>query len=136
VKRGIIQFVFLKPATAVAVILMVYLGIYVEGELSIYSGYLYIAIIENLSVTISLYMIFMFYHVLQKELKPFSPISKFLCIKAIIAFALWQSIGVAVAQYYHVFRYLKVFPVSHISFPVLFLFCCSVLFSVVCFVVV
>src|SRR5690348_12517528 len=102
-----IQFVVLKPVCAIATIVLLYLGWYKEGELSLNNGYLYIVIIDNISVTIALYMLIMFYHALQKELAPYKPIAKFLCIKAIILFAMWQAIGVAVGQYYHIFEYLK-----------------------------
>jgi len=52
-------------------------------------GWIYIAIIENTSICISMYFLVLFYHAVADELRPFRPIPKFLCIKAIILFAFW-----------------------------------------------
>ena len=47
--------------TAVLAIILEMNGLYKEGELSFNSGYLYISVINNISVTISLYSLALFY---------------------------------------------------------------------------
>ena len=66
-------------------------GMYHEGEFTFKSGYLYLSLINNLSVTVSLYWLVLFYLATEERLKPFNPFSKFLCIKAIIFFSFWQA---------------------------------------------
>jgi len=46
-----------------------------------------------------MYFLILFYHVVQKELKPFNPVSKFLCIKIVIMFAFWQGILISLLGY-------------------------------------
>lgn len=49
-----------------------------------------------------MYFLVLFYHVTQIELKPFNPVSKFLCIKLVIMFAFWQGIIVALLGWFGV----------------------------------
>jgi hypothetical protein len=66
-------------------------GVYHEGSFDLKSGHLYIALINNVSITISLYSLVLFYMATEERLKPFSPFAKFLCIKAILFFSFWQA---------------------------------------------
>jgi hypothetical protein len=59
-------------------------------------GYLWILLINNVSVTISMYFLVLFYHVTAEELEEFNPLPKFLCIKAVILLAWWQSIIIGI----------------------------------------
>jgi hypothetical protein len=47
-------------------------------------------IILNISVSLALYSLVIFYHVFAKELAPHKPLAKFLCIKGIVFFCFWQ----------------------------------------------
>ena len=47
-------------------------------------------IVLNLSVSLALYSLVVFYHVFAKELAPHNPLAKFLCIKGIVFFCFWQ----------------------------------------------
>ena len=107
-KRSILQFVFLKPVLAIMTVILFHYGYYVDGNVSLSDGYIYITVVENISVTISVYALVLFYHAVQKELSPFRPIAKYLCVKAIILFAMWQAILVAVGNYYNVRAFLYI----------------------------
>ena len=67
-----------------------------DGDISLDSAYLYMIIVDNISVTLAMYALILFYTVTSDELHPFNPIPKFLCIKAVILFAFWQGIIISV----------------------------------------
>jgi hypothetical protein len=65
-------------------------GTYKEGYLGLTSGYMWSGIAYNISVTLSLYSLGMFWVCMSKDLTPFRPVPKFLCIKLIIFASYWQ----------------------------------------------
>lgn len=90
IKRGILQYAWLKPILAVASIIMKATGVYKEGYTSVDSGYFWSGLIYNVSITVSLYALAMFWVCMSDDLKPFRPMPKFLCIKGIIFASYWQ----------------------------------------------
>lgn len=63
---------------------------YQEGYVGLKSGYFWSGIIYNISVSISLYSLGMFWMCMSRDLTPFRPVPKFLCIKLIIFASYWQ----------------------------------------------
>lgn len=57
---------------------------------SVASGYLYVTIIYNISVSLSLYALFLFYFSTRELLSPYSPMLKFLMVKSVIFLSFWQ----------------------------------------------
>lgn len=57
---------------------------------SINEGYLYITIIYNFSVSLSLYALFLFFFATSDLLRPYEPVLKFLTIKSVIFLSFWQ----------------------------------------------
>ncbi|KAG0649525.1 Transmembrane [Hyphodiscus hymeniophilus] len=90
IKRGILQYAWLKPVLGLAAIIMKSTGTYKEGYLGLDSGYLWSGILYNVSVTLSLYSLGMFWVCMSADLQPFRPVPKFLCIKLIIFASYWQ----------------------------------------------
>ncbi|KHN97986.1 DUF300 domain protein [Metarhizium album ARSEF 1941] len=90
IKRGILQYAWLKPILAVAAIVMKATGTYQEGYIGAKSGYFWSGIIYNISVTVSLYSLGLFWVCMHRDLTPFRPVPKFLCIKLIIFASYWQ----------------------------------------------
>ena len=88
-----VQFCLLRPFLSVlSVVLQVY---------DLYTPvYIYISIVLNISVTLAVYALMMFYHTFEHELAPHRPLAKFLCIKGVVFFAFWQ--GVVVEFLVHV----------------------------------
>lgn len=102
-KQGVLQFVLIKPLTAILAIFLETKGLYNEGQFHLKSGYLYIAIINNMSISISLYCLILFYMATEERLKPFNPFYKFLCIKAILFFSFWQSCLFTILSKFNIF---------------------------------
>jgi len=59
-------------------------------------GYVYITVVANISVTISMYFLVLFYECTSDVLKPYKPLAKFFCIKSVIFFSFWQGVTIAV----------------------------------------
>ena len=98
IKRGILQYAWLKPVLSFVTIIMKATNTYEEGVLDATSGYLWIGILYNISVTLSLYSLAMFWVCMSQDLKPFRPVPKFLCIKLIIFASYWQGFFLSILQ--------------------------------------
>ena len=98
-KRGILQYAWIKPILGVGTIAMRATDIYHEGQLGLTSGYLWAGIIYNISVCLSLYSLAMFWVCMSADLKPFRPVPKFLCIKLIIFASYWQGFFLSILQF-------------------------------------
>lgn len=99
IKRGILQYAWLKPVLALVSIILKATDKYQEGYIGLASGYLWTGIIYNLSVSISLYSLALFWICMHNDLKPFRPVPKFLCIKLIIFASYWQGFFLSILQW-------------------------------------
>ncbi|KIX05698.1 uncharacterized protein Z518_03670 [Rhinocladiella mackenziei CBS 650.93] len=99
IKRGILQYAWLKPILSVATIILKLTGTYQEGYIGLTSGYFWIGLLYNISVTLSLYSLAMFWVCTHQDLKPFRPMPKFLCIKLIIFASYWQGFFLSILQF-------------------------------------
>eukprot|EP00026_Physarum_polycephalum_P008243 Phypoly_transcript_08322.p1 GENE.Phypoly_transcript_08322~~Phypoly_transcript_08322.p1 ORF type:complete len:480 (+),score=70.01 Phypoly_transcript_08322:88-1440(+) len=94
--QGIMQYVITRPTLAVVAAILQLFHKYGDGIYSWDKGYIYIQILNNISVTIALYCLGMFYQRFEMELKPHSPVLKFMVIKGVIFFTFWQSVGIVI----------------------------------------
>lgn len=76
IKRGILQYAWLKPLLAIATIAMKATHTYQEGYIGLKSGYFWSGIIYNISVSLSLYCLAMFWLCMNRDLTPFRPVPK------------------------------------------------------------
>ncbi|USW52925.1 Putative organic solute transporter subunit alpha/Transmembrane protein [Septoria linicola] len=90
VKRGILQYVWIKPALAVTTVVCKATGTFREGILAANSGYFWTGLVYNISICWSLYALALFWVCMSQDLQPFRPMPKFLCIKGIIFASWWQ----------------------------------------------
>ncbi|XP_048351321.1 transmembrane protein 184A [Sphaerodactylus townsendi] len=97
-KQATLQFCIVKPLMAVLTIVLQAFGKYNDGDFNIRSGYLYITIIYNFSVSMALYALFLFYFATKDLLRPFEPVLKFLTIKAVIFLSFWQGMLLAILE--------------------------------------
>lgn len=90
IKRGILQYAWIKPLLAFATIIMKATGTFKEGIIGVSSGYFWTSLIYNVSICWSLYDLALFWVCMSQDLQPFRPMPKFLCIKGIIFASWWQ----------------------------------------------
>lgn len=96
IKRGILQYALLKPIMGISSIIMKATGTYQEGYIGVSSGYFWESIIYNISVSVSLYSLGLFWVCMHDDLKPFRPVPKFLCVKLIIFASYWQGLTLSI----------------------------------------
>lgn len=80
------QFVIIRPVCSILMIALQILGMYPSWLSWTFT------IILNISVSLALYSLVLFYHVFAKELQPHKPLAKFMCIKGIVFFCFWQGV--------------------------------------------
>lgn len=80
------QFVIIRPVCSIVMIALQMLGMYPSWLSWTFT------IILNISVSLALYSLVLFYHVFAKELQPHKPLAKFMCIKGIVFFCFWQGV--------------------------------------------
>ncbi|XP_034678147.1 transmembrane protein 184C-like [Vitis riparia] len=80
------QFVIVRPVCSILMITLQVLRTYPSWVSWTFT------IILNISVSVALYSLVLFYHVFAKELKPHKPLAKFLCVKGIVFFCFWQGV--------------------------------------------
>lgn len=80
------QFVIIRPVCSILMIALQMLGMYPSWLSWTFT------IVLNISVSLALYSLVLFYHVFAKELQPHKPLAKFMCIKGIVFFCFWQGV--------------------------------------------
>ena len=90
VRRGVLQFVFVKPLMALVALGAAWAGRYHEGSPSPRDAYAWTALVNNVSVSLALYCLVMFYLACESILEPFEPLAKFLVVKSVVFFSYWQ----------------------------------------------
>lgn len=89
-KQATLQFCLVKPLMAFVIIFLQVFGHYRDGDWSPDGGYLYITIIYNISISLALYGLFLFYFATRDLLTPYEPILKFCTVKSVIFLSFWQ----------------------------------------------
>uniref|UniRef100_A0A3P8X2Q7 Transmembrane protein 184a n=1 Tax=Cynoglossus semilaevis TaxID=244447 RepID=A0A3P8X2Q7_CYNSE len=97
-KQATLQFCVVKPIMAVITIILQAFGKYHDGDFNVNGGYLYITIIYNFSVSLSLYALFLFFFATSDLLRPYEPVLKFLTIKSVIFLSFWQGMVLAILE--------------------------------------
>nr|CAG4643942.1 EOG090X05RX [Lepidurus arcticus] len=97
-KQATLQFCAVKPIMAFITIILQSQGLYSDGDWSPNSGYLYTTLIYNVSITLALYALFLFYFATKDLLTPFDPLLKFAIIKSVIFLSFWQGVLLAILE--------------------------------------
>uniref|UniRef100_A0A6G1SII7 Transmembrane protein 184B n=1 Tax=Aceria tosichella TaxID=561515 RepID=A0A6G1SII7_9ACAR len=97
-KQATLQFCFVKPLMSILTLWLMATGNYKDGDWSLGSSYFYITMIYNLSVSLALYALYLFYQATKGLLAPYEPVLKFLTVKSIIFLSFWQGCLFAILQ--------------------------------------
>jgi len=89
-KQGTLQFCIIKPLMSFIVIILQLLGLYEDGNWSPGNAYIYVTLIYNLSISVALYALFLFYFATKDLLRPYDPVLKFFTVKSVIFLSYWQ----------------------------------------------
>lgn len=81
----------IKPITSVLAIILDEYGMFCDGTYNLHCGFPWLAFVNNISVSLSLYFLVLFYKATEERLAPFNPFYKFVTVKAILFFSFWQS---------------------------------------------
>jgi len=97
-KQGTLQFCFIKPVMSVVVIILQAFRLYHDGDWTPTEGYLYTTIIYNISISVALYALFLFYFATKDLLRPYDPALKFFSVKTVIFLSFWQGVFLAICE--------------------------------------
>ena len=104
VKIGVLQFVLFRPLLSALALIFSSFDIYHNNYYGVDDSYVYLMILSNISFTLALYGLLLFYVTTEELLEPYRPLPKFLCIKAVIFFSFWQGIALSFLQNVGVIR--------------------------------
>jgi len=94
-KRLTLQYVVIRPVMTIVIIILQSVSQYCNGNYSPLHGYVWITIVNFISVTVAMYALVLFYSVARDEIAKYKPIPKFASVKFVIMLCFWQSILVA-----------------------------------------
>lgn len=97
-KQATLQFCAVKPLMSIMVLFLQATGRYKDGDWSLHNSYIYITFIYNISVSLALYGLYLFYQATKGLLSPYEPVWKFLTVKSIIFLSFWQGCVFAILQ--------------------------------------
>lgn len=91
-----LRYVLVRPVVSIWAAILQIFDLYGDGDLSnAHLGYVYALVINNVCVTIALYVIVLFEQAASELLHPYRPLLKFLSVKIVIFLAFWQSVVIA-----------------------------------------
>ncbi|RWS30445.1 transmembrane protein 184B-like protein [Leptotrombidium deliense] len=97
-KQATLQFCAVKPLMSVITLVLQACGKFRDGDWSANGGYLYVTIIYNISVSLALYGLILFYQATKDLLSPYDPVWKFCTVKSVIFLSFWQGVILAVLE--------------------------------------
>jgi hypothetical protein len=97
-KQATLQFCAVKPLMSIITLILQSFGKYRDGDWSADTGYLYITMIYNISVSLALYGLVLFYHATKDLLSPYDPVWKFFTVKSVIFLSFWQGVILAILE--------------------------------------
>ncbi|PWN92129.1 DUF300-domain-containing protein, partial [Acaromyces ingoldii] len=99
-KICILQYAIVRPVCTLVAVGLQYFGIYCIESWAPQFGHIYISIAISISVSVAMYCIIQFYLPIKEELKPYSPVLKFLAVKSVVFLTFWQSSFLSILAYF------------------------------------
>lgn len=108
-KRCILQYVLIKPLIALlAMILQLAGGLYDDGSTRLDRAYVWLTLLANISVALSLYGLVIFYDTISSVVEKYArdndeprPLYKLLVIKTLLFFIFWQGLAIDALYYFN-----------------------------------
>lgn len=97
-KQATLQFCIIKPLMSALTLVLQASGRYQDSDWSFSNSYIYITIVNNISVSLALYGLILFYNATKDLLSPYEPVWKFLSVKSIIFMSFWQGVILAIME--------------------------------------
>jgi hypothetical protein len=98
-RRGILQYVFIRPACALVACVLQALGMYEAGTLDPEGGFMWLTLVVSISLTVALYALYILYDLVEEQIRAARPTLKFVALKLMLIVMFWQAI--AIAGLYH-----------------------------------
>ncbi|KER19829.1 hypothetical protein T265_11495 [Opisthorchis viverrini] len=114
-RHGALQYTVIRPITTAIALICDRLGVYGEGDFNFKHAFVYLTIINNVSQVWALYCLILFYQCTKEELRPMSPVSKFLCVKFVVFMSFWQSILIFILAVTGVFKDVKIWEMTDVA---------------------
>lgn len=101
---GVYQYVVLRTTCAAIACILEQWHMFGEGHYDTGHFYIYYVVIVNTSQCWALWCLVLFYHVFKEDLRPISPLPKFLVIKAVVFISWWQGIIIMYMAHEHMIK--------------------------------
>lgn len=102
INRLIIQYLTLRFVLPLFIIPFHLLGIYNHGDMAFNNTYLWLSLMTNMSISLTIGSLYIFICIIKPVIKAREPKFKFLSIKILILFIFWQSNFFSILSYLHV----------------------------------
>ncbi len=99
IRRGVLQYAGLKMVLSLLAVMLQPYGLYGPGSFNPARAYLWLSLIQNVSVMIALYSLMLFYMLVHHIIKQHRPLAKLMAMKLVLFMLFWQSVLVACLYY-------------------------------------
>eukprot|EP00026_Physarum_polycephalum_P011252 Phypoly_transcript_11459.p1 GENE.Phypoly_transcript_11459~~Phypoly_transcript_11459.p1 ORF type:complete len:316 (+),score=47.81 Phypoly_transcript_11459:125-1072(+) len=114
-RQYVLQYVIIKPCMTLLAIVLDENGLLDEAEYRLDRGYIYITIINSISVTIAMQGLLYMYHALAHDLEHIRPLMKLLCIKGVLFLSFWQGVIVSILAKVHIIHSTASYTVEEVE---------------------
>ena len=109
-KQATLQFCYVKIIHTVVTLVLQSKGTLHRGNFNPKYPYIYLFLLQNISVTIALWSLALFYLTTKELLQPFKPLLKFVTVKSVIFMAFWQGAIISLLEAFSVFDKIEGVP--------------------------
>jgi hypothetical protein len=95
-KRGVLQYVLIKPVLAVLTCLLKGLDVYGDSFTNFATGLPYISVVANTSATVAVWYLVLFYFATKDVTAPYNPGGKLVAVKFVVFLSFWQGFAIAI----------------------------------------
>lgn len=97
-KQATLQFCVVKILVTVLTLILESLDLYHQGNFNPKYGFVYLIIIQNISISTALWSLALFYLTTKEILSPYYPLLKFITVKSVIFLSFWQGAVISLLE--------------------------------------